>query len=134
MIEFQRKKPLDEGLRVAPLLDIIFLLLLFFLLTSVFMEPGIPVELPESTTAELQGEQIEVVVALSRSGEISVNSRSVPYDELSATLSSLFQLSTKCNVVVNVDKATPFDAFIRVVDAVKEAGGEDLIISAVTPE
>lgn len=134
MIEFQRKKPLDESLRVAPLLDIIFLLLLFFLLTSVFMEPGIPVELPESATAEFQDEQKEIVIALSRSGEISVNSSSVTYDELPAALSMLFQSSTKRNVIVNVDKATPFDAFIRVVDAVKQAGGENLIISAVTPE
>jgi biopolymer transport protein ExbD len=134
MIEFQRKKPLDESLRVAPLLDIIFLLLLFFLLTSVFMEPGIPVELPESDTAELQSEQQEVVIALSKSGEITVNSNSVSYDELSTALSTLLQSSTTRNVIVNVDKATPFDAFIRVVDAVKQAGGEDLIISAVTAE
>ena len=134
MIEFQRKKPLDEGLQVAPLLDIIFLLLLFFLLTSVFLNPGLQVDLPESNAAEFQREQIEIVIVLSNTGELSVNSSRVAYDELPATLSPILQAAPQRDVIVKVDRAAPFDLFIGVVDAVKQAGGDNLIISTVKPE
>jgi biopolymer transport protein ExbD len=133
MIEFQRKKPLKEGLMIAALIDIIFLLLLFFLLTSVFITPGIVVELPESKTAKFQEEQLELVISISKMGELFIENTHVSFDELPLTLSILFQRYTKRNVIINIDKATPFDVFIRVVDAVKQAGGENLIISTENP-
>jgi biopolymer transport protein ExbD len=134
MIEFQRKKRLHEGLHITPLIDIIFLLLLFFLLTSVFINPGIVVELPESETAELQKEQLKLVISISKSGEIFVDNSIIPFDELPATLSNLFQRYTRENVTVKVDRNVPFELFIQVVDAVKQAGGKNLTISTEIPK
>lgn len=130
MIEFQRRAPLADTLSVAPLIDIIFLLLLFFLLTSVFMDPGIPVELFESTTAEIQAEQMELVISVSKAGTVFVNNTVVSDDELPAALAVLLKRKTGQSITLRVDQDAPFSLFARVMDAAKQAGGEDLIISA----
>lgn len=130
MIEFQRHKPIDSGLQIAPLLDIIFLLLLFFLLTSVFLDPGIPVNLAESTIAELQQDTLNVVITLSKSGELFVQHEAVTFEELPAKLNSLFHVHPDHDVTLKVDKETPFRLFIRLMDSVKQVGGDDLILSA----
>jgi len=133
MIEFERPKPFNNSLSIAPLIDIIFLLLLFFLLTSVFIDPGIPLNLPEAATAEFQ-EQTEQIIYISKLGEIYVNDQFVPFDELLALLSDILQNDTGKHVTIKADKEVAFGAFVRVLDVAKEAGGQDLIISAEFPQ
>ena len=130
MIEFQRKKAFKEELAIAPLLDIIFLLLLFFLLTSVFMDPGIPVDLAESTTAEFQQDKLNILVSLSSSGELFVQDKALSFGELPAALQALFHTSSTHEVTLKVDEETPFQHYVRLMDILKEVGGDDLVISA----
>ncbi len=134
MIEFERPKPLSNSLSITPLVDIIFLLLLFFLLTSVFITPGIPLDLPEAATAEFQEQPTQEVVYISRLGEIYWNDRFMPIDDLSQALSQALQQRTDRQVTIKADKEVAFGLFVRVMDIVKAAGGEDLVISAEFPE
>ena len=133
MIEFERQKPLNNTLSIAPLIDIIFLLLLFFMLTSVFIEPGIPLDLPKSTTAEFQPRQAEIVIYITKLGEIYVDHEFIAFDGLYSALSAMFQGKTEKSVTLKADKDVPFGLFVRVMDVAKEAGGEHLIISAELP-
>ena len=123
---------MQNSLSIAPLIDIIFLLLLFFLLTSVFIDPGIPLNLPEAATAEFQEEQAEQIIYISKSGEIYVNDRFIPFDDLFDVLSDMLQGGK--NVTIKADKEVAFGVFVRVLDVAKEAGGQDLIISAEFPQ
>ena len=132
MIEFQRKRAFREELAIAPLLDIIFLLLLFFLLTSVFMDPGIPIDLAESSTAEFQHDTLNVLIALSASGELFAQDETLSFEELPARLETLFRTHANHEVTLKVDKNTPFHRFIRLMDILKQVGGDDLVISAET--
>ncbi len=134
MIEFERPKPLNNSLSIAPLIDIIFLLLLFFLLTSVFIDPGIPLDLPEAATAEFQEEQAEQVIYISKLGEIYVNDQFVLFDDLFAVLSDMLRASPGKHVTIKADKEVAFGVFVRVLDVAKEAGGQDLIISTEFPQ
>ncbi|MDY0094513.1 MAG: biopolymer transporter ExbD [Candidatus Vecturithrix sp.] len=134
MIEFERPKPLSNSLSITPLVDIIFLLLLFFLLTSVFITPGIPLDLPEAATAEFQEQPTQEVVYISRLGEIYWNDRFMSIDDLSQALSQALQQRTDRQVTIKADKEVAFGLFVRVMDLVKAAGGEDLVISAEFPE
>ncbi len=134
MIEFEKLKPLNTSLSVAPLVDIIFLLLLFFLLTSVFIDPGIPLNLPEAATAEFQEKLVEVVIYISKSGEIYLNEQFIPFDSLFGVLSEMLQASKGKNVTIKADKEVAFGIFVRVLDVAKEAGGQDVIVSAEFPQ
>lgn len=134
MIEFEHPKPLSNSLSITPLIDIIFLLLLFFMLTSVFITPGIPLDLPEAATAEFQEQPPEEVVYISKLGEIYWNNRFMPFDDLLPALSQILQTRTNRQVTIKADKEVAFGLFVRVMDIVKAAGGEDLVISAEFPE
>jgi biopolymer transport protein ExbD len=134
MIAFERPKPLNTSLSIAPLIDIIFLLLLFFLLTSVFIDPGIPLNLPKAATAEFQEEQAEQIVYISKLGEIYINDQFVPFDELFTTLSAVFRRYPGESVTIKADKEVAFGLFVRVMDITKQAGGQELVISAEFPE
>ncbi|MBD3308306.1 hypothetical protein GF339_17855 [candidate division KSB3 bacterium] len=134
MIEFERPKPLYNSLSIAPLIDIIFLLLLFFLLTSVFIDPGIPLDLPQAATAEFQEDQVQQVIYISRLGEIYVNDQYTPFDRLAPTLSQMLQGSRVKQITIKADKDVAFGIFVRVLDVAKEVGGQNVIIAAEFPE
>lgn len=133
MIEFERPKPRNEALNIISLIDIMFFLLLFFLLTSVFVDPGIPLELPEAATAEFQPEQAERVIFISKAGEIRVNGEFVPLDQLEAILAAMLQGRAPKQVTIKADKEVAFGLFVRVMDLAKKAGGQDLVIAADLP-
>lgn len=133
MIEFDRPKSRNEALNIISLIDIMFFLLLFFLLTSVFVEPGIPLELPEAATAEFQPDQAERIIFISKAGEIRVNDQFIPFDNLSAVLSTMLQGSARKQITIKADKDVAFGLFVRVMDIAKKAGGQDLVIAADLP-
>ena len=134
MIEFEHPKPFNSSLSIAPLIDIIFLLLLFFLLTSVFIQPGISLDLPEATSAEFQEEPPGLVIYISRFGDIYLNEQFVTFDDLLPVISENLQRQSRPQVTIQADKEVAFGFFVRILDVAKEAGGEDLIISAEFPQ
>ncbi len=134
MIEFEHPKPLSTSLSIAPLVDIIFLLLLFFLLTSVFIDPGIPLNLPEASSADFQDDSQGIRLYISKAGEISLNEQFIPVDDLPDTLSRMFQRRASRHVTLKADKDVAFGVFVRVMDMAKEAGGSDLVIAAEFPQ
>ena len=86
-MRFKRRVALETGhLDIAPLIDVIFLLLIFFMLTSSFIfQPGIKINLPKALTSEvIQRENLIIIVT--ESGEFYINERPVAYDELSSRL------------------------------------------------
>lgn len=82
-MRFKRKIFLEKGrLDIAPLIDVVFLLLIFFMLTSSFVfQPGIRVNLPKAVTSEVLHKEL-LVVAISGENEVFINERPVSYDEL----------------------------------------------------
>lgn len=134
MIEFDRPKPLTNGLKIVSLLDVIFLLLLFFILTSVFLDPGLPLDLPEAVTAAFQEAQPEVIIYITRLGELSVNDQPVPLEHLPAALTKMFSAGAAKQVTLKADKEVAFGLFVQVLDIAKAAGGENLTIAAQFPE
>ncbi len=82
-MRFKRKIFLEKGhLDIAPLIDVIFLLLIFFMLTSSFIfQPGIRVNLPRAVTSEVLHKEL-LVVTISEGNEVFINERPVADEEL----------------------------------------------------
>jgi len=82
-MKFKRKIFLEKGrLDIAPLIDVVFLLLIFFMLTSSFVfQPGIRVNLPKAVTSEVLHKEL-LVVAITDANEVFINERPVSKDEL----------------------------------------------------
>ena len=87
-MKFKRTIEIEKGsLDIAPLIDVIFLLLIFFMLTSSFIfQPGIRVNLPKAVTSEVLHRELLVVV-VTADNEVYINERPVDSEELSSRIS-----------------------------------------------
>lgn len=117
----------DEAqLDLTPLIDVVFLLLIFFIMATSFTKPVIDIILPESTSAvKNTRKQEELIISITADGTIYYENAIITKDSL-ATL-----LDTYPNKYLNihVDKATPFEAFLHVVDYAKIKRNGEFIIT-----
>lgn len=116
------------------LTDIIFLLLVFFLLSSTFvLQPGIKVQLPTTTTADISSEK-SIVISLTRDGAIYLNDELVNSVELGARLRQMVLNVGNPIVAFRTDKASTIDQLIQVMDIAKSAGADKFMIVTAQKE
>ncbi len=121
-MKFERRKQFTAPLDIAPLVDVIFLLLLFFMLTSrMVSEPAIMIDLPDSSTAEVQTPS-EFVVSISDQSEIFLGEDPIALDDLPDTLRVRLQQESNPVVHLRADQEVEVGLLIRVVDSVKLSG------------
>lgn len=108
----QSKNKVDPAFSMSSMTDIIFLLLIFFMLTSSFITPsGLPVNLPSSETSDIVLQ--EVTVTVTKDLKYSVNDRIVGRDQIKAELTSLLQ-GKKGQVVLHIDKEVPVEYLVEI--------------------
>jgi biopolymer transport protein ExbD len=123
------KSRIDVTLNIMPLLDVMLLLLIFFLLASVFIQPTLSVDLPQaahSTQDSRHPKQITSVVAAT--GEIRINNTPVALPQLQDHIATAVAQNPDLPILVRADKQSIFEHFVAVMDAVKGAGAAELII------
>lgn len=124
MILTQRLKP-RVRLDLTPLIDVVFQLVIFFMISSVFnTAPGIELDLPDSTTSEAV-EVTEVRITVAGSEEIYLNRELVALPNLGKTLrewSNQGRLTDDTAVLVEGGKAVPYETIITVLDEVRRGG------------
>ena len=108
----QSKNKVDPAFSMSSMTDIIFLLLIFFMLTSSFITPsGLPVNLPSSETSDIVLQ--EVSVTITKDFKYSVNDRIVARDQIKSELTSLLQ-GKKGQVVLHIDKEVPVEYLVEI--------------------
>lgn len=112
---------------LTPLIDVVFLLLIFFLLTSVSAKPMMPLNLPEAETS-VAAEQATVVVAIKLDGNVYVNNEPVAIEALPATLENLFENNAKRELNLMSDKGVVFGRVVQVLDIAQKAGAENIAV------
>ena len=121
-MKFERRKRFVAPLDIAPLVDVIFLLLLFFMLTSrMVSEPAIMIDLPDSSTAEVQTPS-EIVISISDQGEVFLGEDQVPLENLTETLNVRLRQEHNPVVHLRADQEVEVGLLVRVVDCVKLGG------------
>lgn len=111
-----------------PLTDIIFLLLVFFLLSSTFvLQPGIKVQLPTMTTHDISSEK-SIVISLTRDGTIYLNDQLTNKVELGARLRQMLMNVGNPIIAFRSDKASTIENLVEIMDIAKSAGGDRFII------
>ena len=99
---------------MASMTDVIFLLLIFFMLTSNFVKPlVIPVNLPSSKNGDI--ELSEVFVSINERNEYFVNEDKIAIDNLEKVLRAKLK-SDKGLIVLSIDKSVPIEHFVKVTD------------------
>ena len=122
---FPSKKKRFE-IDMAPLIDVVFLLLIFFMLTFAIQGQGLAISLPEGE--EKQKEEKDIIVKIDRNNNLHLNDQQIQIDSLKSILSE--ELLSRADKLVVIDSAprVKYDLFARVLDISREAGAENFSI------
>ena len=124
------RKSQSTELNMAPLIDMVFILLIFFLVTTSFVkEAGVEVLRPKASTAEQQ-EKTNMIVAVTREGSIHIENQMVDIRSVRSVMERFRHENPMGNVVITADKDSLFGVSIEVLDKVREAGIENVVVAA----
>lgn len=108
----QTKNKIESVFSMSSMTDVIFLLLIFFMLTSSFITPsGLPVNLPSSETSDIIMQ--EVTVTITKDLKYSVNQKVISREEIKNELTVLLR-DKKGQVVLHIDKDVPVEYLVEV--------------------
>ncbi len=125
----RRKQRKQVGIPLTPLIDIVFLLLIYFLLTTNFLvEEGIHVKLPQAKASAPRKNQ-EITVCVDRSGKIFLKDREISIELLFRTLREMIDPEGDQLVVVKADRDVILNAAVKVMDVAKSAGAARLSLA-----
>lgn len=122
-----RKRKID--INIAPLIDVVFLLLIFFMLSYHFViNPGLKLTLPQADTATKQQDKL-FTVYITKDDEIYVNEKEVSLEDLFLEIETNIDKYDKKAVVIKADEKIDLGLTVQVMDISKKAGADSLIIS-----
>lgn len=116
-----KKKPFKPDL--APLIDVVFLLLIFYMLTFAISGQGLNVNLPIESSS-ISSEEVPLSIQINGVRDIRVGKKITTIDELSAVLELEIERRKNKAVVVETNKAVEYDIFVQVFDLAREAGAK----------
>lgn len=130
MIRFKRHFKLEHGLKqidIAPLIDIVFLLLIFFMLTSQFViQAGFPIKLPRAATSQFLGE-LDITLVITSEGILYHNNQPLSFKELH---NFLRKMGVR-RVFIRADKNAKLEVIVKVWDICREEGIEKVHIATI---
>ncbi|MEA2101799.1 MAG: biopolymer transporter ExbD [Thermodesulfobacteriota bacterium] len=115
----------DYSIEITPLVDVVFLLLIFFLLTASYINPSMEMNLPEAQTSSLKDHTKACTITIARDGDIEINERP-------SSIADIKTIPEDKEIIILEDKEGPYGVFIEVLDALRLGGISR--ISIVTEE
>jgi biopolymer transport protein ExbD len=121
----------DEAeLDMTPMLDVVFIMLIFFIVTTSFVkESGVSVSSPQAQTASQQ-ENVNIFIAITAGGEVWVDRRPVDPRSVRAIVARLHADNPEGSVIIQADEDAATGMLVEVMDQVRLAGVEKIAIAA----
>ncbi len=123
-----RRRPAE--LNIAPLIDMIFILLIFFLVTTSFVrESGVDIERPSAATA-LTKEQASILIGLTEDNRIFMDNREIDIRAVRAQVERAIAENPDGEIVIVADRGSRTGMVVRLMDECRIAGAENVSIAA----
>ena len=120
----------ESSIDITPMLDVVFIMLIFFIVTATFIkESGIDVDKPSAATAVVQ-EKASILVAIDAENNIWINRRQVDIRSVRSIVERLHAENPKGTLVIQADKESKNDTLVQVMDASRRAGVYDIALAA----
>ena len=117
------ERPSQQGINVSPLIDMVFILLIFFIVAAVFVEePGVKVERPLTMTAE-KLEKNSILIALTQDNEIFYGGDNIGMEGIRPLVRRLLRVK-EMPIILQVDKDADGDVLVRLIEEARVAGGK----------
>lgn len=125
-----RERRRSPRVDIIPLIDIMFILVVFFIVSTTFRtEPmGIDVDLPRAATGVVQ-EQAKLRITVTQQGTMFVNGTAASETEVQARVRSAVLSNPNTLIVVSADRRVSYDYVVRAMDAARAGGGHRLALS-----
>lgn len=131
---YRRGSEEDAGIDMTPMLDIVFIMLIFFIVTTSFVkESGIDVNRPSAATATKK-ERANILIAITDTGDIWLQKRRIDIRSVRANIEKLHAENPEGSVVIQSDKGAKTGTLIQVMDQVRLAGVAAVSIAAKPQE
>ncbi len=123
----------DTEINITPMLDIVFIMLIFFIVTTSFVkESGIDVSRPTASTTE-QKTKGSILIAISETGEVWMNKRRIEVRAVRANVEKAHAENPEGSVVIIADDKSATGILVQVMDQVKLAGVSAISVAAEKP-
>lgn len=118
----------DAGIDMSPLIDCVFILLIFFIVTTVFVEEtGVEVDKPQAASAS-QLEKTSILIALTDQGQVVYGGREIGLSGVQPLVKRMLQ-KEDIPVIVQADKSAQSGMLVRIIDEAKLAGAVKVSIA-----
>jgi len=129
-VQFRRPSKPDVGINIAPLVDVVFLLVIFFAVTTTFLESaGLQLELPESSSTA-QRDTKTLTVSLTAAGQLALDGETLQREALQERLRAALEEREQKFVLLRADTHAEHGDVVRVMDLIRESGAEGLTVDA----
>jgi biopolymer transport protein ExbD len=120
----------ESEINLTPMLDVVFIMLIFFIVTAVFVkEPGVDVTQPTAVTAEDPGGG-SIFIAITSDDQVWIDRRQVDIPAVRPAIDRLRAENPESGVIIQADQEAHNQTLIAVMDAAKAAGINDITIAA----
>ena len=129
MVKFPYKEKAPFKLDLVPMINIVFLLLIFFMLTATTpTKEGGKVELPKAKTGEKSNKHY-LTVTIDKKGALQLEGNATTLDALRGQLEKIVSGQKDTVISIHADKIIEFELFGQVIEIAKQAGAEDFILA-----
>jgi biopolymer transport protein ExbD len=116
-------------INISPLIDMVFILLIFFIVTTVFVEEtGVEVTKPQAAS-QIQLEKNSILIAITANNNVVYGGRDIGVNGVRGVVKRLIQDDPKMPVIIQADENVPTRILVRVIDEAKLAGANSVNIS-----
>lgn len=125
----------EATIDITSLVDIVFQLLIFFVLTTTFVSnPGIEVDLPRAKSQEIRHDTDEIVIALTQRGQIVLHGKAIDLDQLALVFENTAATQKNTMVILQADDKVAHGRVVEVMDLAKDKGLDRLAIATQIPQ
>ena len=129
-MQFKRSNKTVSPPDITPMIDVVFLLLIFFMLSTTFIsKPGIDVSLPKASAEQIKKSKEELTVTISNNGDIYIKEKKVRLEELNEIFINAAATSEDSIVIINADEHVTHGRVVEIMDRAKEAGISKLAVA-----
>ncbi|MDI6753820.1 MAG: protein TolR [Thermodesulfobacteriota bacterium] len=118
-------RPMSE-INVVPLVDVILVMLILFMVTAPMMQQGIDVDLPQTTSQPMEGQEERVVITINSKREVFINQEKVDLLLLRRRLERSMAAKLNREVLLRADRSVPYGFVVQTMAEIKNAGIEKL--------
>ena len=127
-MQFKTKQKRKAFINITSLIDVLFLLLIFFMISSTFLEqPGIKLELPQAQSSEVV-QQKDFTLFIDKDGGMFLNEEKIELKELEKGLKAVLPDMKDGALILKADQDASHGSVVRVMDVAKRSGVKKLVI------